>query len=214
MVDGNIIQMKLRPKHPDNGDNVLYLTIQPEARPILSGDWKLEVRGLHVSAQTTGLHIWVERSGARAVQFINASEDHTLSVPGTAEEIITVGATDLRAPFPGVIDASSYGPTRRNAAKPELSAPGLGIVSAAANRDDRSAARADSGTSMAAPHVTGAVALALSRREALGLRQLNTQQLRSYLIETVQYGSGVHNNGFGFGILDVAAFLESCDQEP
>lgn len=213
-IDGNLVRMRVRPKHPDNGDNALYITIEPDSQPIRPGPWKLEVRGLHVSAQTTGLHIWVERSGERAVRFINSSERHTLSVPGTAEEIITVGATDLRSPFPGVIDASSYGPTRRNAAKPELSAPGLEIVSAAANQSDLSAARPDTGTSMAAPHVTGAIALALSRRVGQNLSQFNTQQLRSFLVETVQYGSGVHNNGFGFGILDIAAFLEACDQEP
>jgi endonuclease G len=214
VIDGNLVRMRVRPFHRDNGDNALYISIQPDAKPILKGHWKLEVRGQHVSARTTGLHIWAERTGDRAIQFFNASEKHTLSVPGTAEEIITVGATDLRDPYPGVIDQSSFGPTRGNAAKPEISAPGLGIVSAFSNQDDLSATRPDTGTSMAAPHVAGAVALALSRRVALDRSQFNTQQIRSLLQETAQYRSGVHNNGFGFGILDVAEFLSFCDDEP
>lgn len=213
VMNGNKVQMKLRPKHPDNGDSVLYIVLSPEAKAIRPGIWTLEVRGEHVSGDTTGLHIWAERTGPRAVEFSNASEKTTISIPGTANEIITVGGTDISPDYPGVIRASSFGPSRSNAPKPELSAPGKDIVSAWSNQSDTSAATAKTGTSMAAPHVTGALALAMSRRVSQNRRQFNTQQFRSALMESVQFGSGLHHHGFGYGILDVAAFLASCDEE-
>lgn len=213
-LGGNKVQMRLRLRHPDNGDNVLYISIRPDPEPIARGVWTLEVRGKRVSADTTGLDIWVERAGARAVEFDNAVQQMTVSIPGTANHIITVSATDTAADYPGVIRASSFGPTRDGRSKPELSAPGSGIVSAHANQPDRSAAIAMTGTSMAAPHVSGAVALALSRRVALGRTQFNSEQISALLVQSVQFNSFLHHHGFGYGILDVAAFLEMCDQEP
>ncbi|MEM9317931.1 MAG: S8 family serine peptidase [Pseudomonadota bacterium] len=213
-IDGNQVQMRLRPRHPDNGDNVLYVSIGPGSEQIRPGVWSLEVRGRRISGNTTGLNMWVERSGDRAVEFDNAIQKMTLSVPGTANHIVTVGATDTADEFPGVIRASSFGPTRDGRAKPELSAPGRGIVSAHAGQSDPSATVAKTGTSMAAPHVTGAVALALSRRVAQGRSQFNSEQISALLIQSVQFTAALHHHGFGYGILDVASFLELCDEEP
>ena len=67
---------------------------------------------------------------------------------------------------------------------------------------------------MAAPHVSGAIALGMSRRVATGKRQLNHEQFTSLLIQSAQFSSTLHHTGFGFGILDVATFLEMCDQIP
>lgn len=214
ILDGNKVQMRLRLRHPDNGDNVLYISIRPDPAPIARGVWTLEVRGKRVSADSTGLDIWVERTGSRAVEFDNAVQQMTVSIPGTANHIITVSATDTAADYPGVIRASSFGPTRDGRSKPELSAPGSAIVSAHANQSDRSAAIAMTGTSMAAPHVSGAVSLALSRRVALRRTQFNSEQISALLVQSVQFNSLLHHHGFGYGILDVAAFLELCDQEP
>ncbi len=213
-LGGNKVNMRLRCVHPDNGDNVLYLSIRRGARDIAPGVWTLEVRGTRIGARTSGLHIWVERMAGRAVEFDDAHQTMTLSVPGTANHIVTVGATDTRMPFPGVIRASSFGPTRDNRPKPELSAPGRDILSARANRDARDATTTMTGTSMAAPMVTGAVALALSARVGQGRKALNQEQISSLLVQSTQFQSTLHHQGFGFGILDVAAFLDLCDEIP
>ncbi|MGI4873124.1 MAG: S8 family peptidase [Janthinobacterium lividum] len=104
----------------------------------------------------------------------------TINDPGNADLAITVGATHREMPHVyGVSYFSSKGPTGDGRVKPDLVAPGERILSCAAGRarqdpdaDTPSPDRdyvEDTGTSMAAPHVSGAVAAFLSiRREFIG----------------------------------------------
>jgi subtilisin family serine protease len=90
----------------------------------------------------------------------------TINDPGNAERAITVGATSSNPHTTGVSYFSSKGPTGDGRMKPDLVAPGERIISAAAGELLRQAQLADpgaeyiesSGTSMAAPHVSGAAA--------------------------------------------------------
>lgn len=102
---------------------------------------------------------------------------NTINDPGNAALAITVGATHRDSPHTyGVSYFSSKGPTGDGRLKPDLVAPGERITSCAAGRklkskggvvpDDKPAYIDDTGTSMAAPHVSGAIAAFLSiRRE-------------------------------------------------
>jgi serine protease AprX len=108
----------------------------------------------------------------------------TINDPGNAALAITVGATHRDMPHTyGVSYFSSKGPTGDGRLKPDLVAPGERITSCAAGKALASAFPGgkaptpakvavyveDSGTSMAAPHVSGAVANLLSiRREFIG----------------------------------------------
>jgi len=102
----------------------------------------------------------------------------TINDPGNADLAITVGSTHRDMPHVyGVSYFSSKGPTGDGRAKPDLVAPGEKILSCAAGkpRADLKAKgtdcdyREESGTSMAAPHVSGALAAFLSiRREFIG----------------------------------------------
>ena len=106
---------------------------------------------------------------------------NTINDPGNARNAITVGATHRDSPHTyGVSFFSSKGPTGDGRLKPDLVAPGERITSCAAGkklRDVRKEPDApdtayyvdDSGTSMAAPHVAGAIAAFLSiRKEFMG----------------------------------------------
>jgi serine protease AprX len=103
--------------------------------------------------------------------------DLSINDPGNAQLAITVGATSARPHSTGVSYFSSKGPTGDGRMKPDLVAPGERIVSAGAGtaleRARQSVPEAtyveDSGTSMAAPHVSGVAAALLSvHREFIG----------------------------------------------
>jgi subtilisin family serine protease len=67
---------------------------------------------------------------------------------------------------------------------------------------------------MAAPHVTGAIALALSLRRKSGKEQLSSNQLQAALIRTCKGSTGAHDPAFGYGDLDVAAFIQCIQNMP
>lgn len=112
----------------------------------------------------------------------------SINDPGNAARAITVGATHRESPHTyGVSFFSSKGPTGDGRLKPDLVAPGERITSCAAGQKlaslpaeakakgkrgknpPRAVYLDDSGTSMAAPHVSGAIAAFLSiRKEFIG----------------------------------------------
>lgn len=103
--------------------------------------------------------------------FADIATSMSIGDPANLEECIAVGAVNCDNPHTyGVWAYSSRGPTADGRAKPDLVAPGERVVSCnSAFRGPRSLYREDSGTSMAAPHVSGLLAAFLSvRREFRG----------------------------------------------
>lgn len=102
----------------------------------------------------------------------------SINDPGNAELAITVGSTHRDMPHVyGVSYFSSKGPTGDGRRKPDLVAPGEKIISCDAKPTEEKPDgnvivgkyKEDSGTSMAAPHVSGVIAAFLSvRREFIG----------------------------------------------
>jgi subtilisin family serine protease len=121
---------------------------------------------------------------AASVRPTKVGLSNTINDPGNAELAITVGATHRDAPYTyGVSYFSSKGPTGDGRVKPDLVAPGERITSCGAGKRLKKAIDSaglsasvgsayymeDSGTSMAVPHVSGAIAAFLSiRREFIG----------------------------------------------
>ena len=152
----------------------------------------------------------------------------TINDPGNAEHAITVGATHRESPHTyGVSYFSSKGPTGDGRLKPDLVAPGERIISCAAGKKlekalaTRTTANAseqpveaadktafyveDSGTSMAAPHVSGAIAAFLSiRREFIG-RPLDVKRI--FLASAIPLGREKYFEGNG--LVDLMKAIQS-----
>ncbi|MEM7360081.1 MAG: S8 family serine peptidase [Pseudomonadota bacterium] len=206
---GNISKLRLTPNHRDNGDNLLRISIFPEANQIQSGEWKLKVTGIKIRSRHGNVDLWVERTRSTNIRFHSSNDSRTLSIPGTADTVITVAASDANTPFL-LTNSSSYGLTRDGRAKPDIVAPGYRIKAAKSNRSNHDETVAYTGTSMAAPHVTGALALVMSAQHKKDpSKQFNAQNLQSALVTTTQTGGGVHSKGSGFGMLDVSALLKA-----
>jgi subtilisin family serine protease len=126
----------------------------------------------------------------------------SISDPGNAEAVITVGATHRHAPHTyGVSYFSSRGPTGDGRYKPDLVAPGEKIT--APITEDRAGTK--DGTSMAAPHVSGAAVLLMARnRELLG----NPARVKEILCSTAT-DLGRERYFQGAGMIDILRALQS-----
>ncbi|TQL70275.1 subtilisin family serine protease [Nocardioides albertanoniae] len=126
----------------------------------------------------------------------------TVGSPGAADSALTVGAVDRDD---SLADFSSRGPRVGDlAVKPDITAPGVGIVAARAAGTSLgdpvdATYTAASGTSMAAPHVAGAAALLASQHP-----DWSRAQLKDALISTAAAQDGQTAYEQGGGRVDVA----------
>jgi serine protease AprX len=116
--------------------------------------------------------------------------------------VITVGATHRSKPHVyGVSYFSSRGPTGDGRVKPDLVAPGEKILSTTPG----GGSAVKDGTSMAAPHVSGAAALLMARhRELLG----KPQRVKKILCDAAT-DLGRERYFQGGGMLDVLRAIQS-----
>lgn len=124
--------------------------------------------------------------------------EETINSPADAPEAFAVGATD---DADDIAFFSSEGPSCHGETKPELAAPGLDIRSSVPGGDFESF----SGTSMAAPHVTGAVAL----MEDAAAGSLTVDVAEEILMQTaLDLGDPGSDNTFGAGLLQAFDAVE------
>ena len=126
----------------------------------------------------------------------------SITDPGNADGVITVGATHRYWPHTyGVSFFSSRGPTGDGRLKPDLVAPGEKIESTVpGNRMD-----VMDGTSMAAPHVSGAAALLIARHTEL---KGQPTRVKAILCKTAT-DLGREPSFQGAGMLDTLRALQS-----
>lgn len=126
----------------------------------------------------------------------------SITDPGNAPSVITVGATHRLDPHGyGVSYFSSRGPTGDGRLKPDLVAPGEKVISTVPDNLEE----AMDGTSMAAPHVSGAAAMILARHPELIGRPA---EIKRILCSTA-VDLGRERYFQGAGLLDILHALES-----
>lgn len=197
---GRIYHRKNDPNNRDNHIEVFLYTGAP------AGVWILRLMGEYVI--TGRFHAWIERAIPGAQSSFDhriTSRKYTLGTIATSPLVITVGAYNANVEGRPLAPFSSCGPTRdERQDKPELLAPGVGVV--AARSIPRDAVRqeglliARSGTSMATPHVTGVVATMF---EAAG-RAVSISEIRDCLQQSAdQVTDAKRLNCCAWGLLNI-----------
>ncbi|RQM22314.1 hypothetical protein B5M09_010754, partial [Aphanomyces astaci] len=130
-----------------------------------------------------------------------------MDYPAASPEVISVGSIDTRGYVTG---SSSLGPSTVGDLKPDISAPGSLIRSAVHSDDDSLWFR--SGTSMAAAHVSGAIALYLSANKDATYDHVYTALAKNVDTDTLfpsdKTCGGIPNtqypnNVYGYGLLNI-----------
>ncbi|TMW65425.1 hypothetical protein Poli38472_008067 [Pythium oligandrum] len=126
--------------------------------------------------------------------------------PGDNANVITVGSIDS---LNSLSRFSSKGPTTKGLLKPDISAPGSAIKSSCYTGDADYCSK--SGTSMATPHVAGAIALYLKAKPSATYDEIKQAFQSTSLVITTATGytcgntldTTIPNNQFGYGRLDI-----------
>ncbi|POM74160.1 Subtilisin serine protease [Phytophthora palmivora] len=136
----------------------------------------------------------------------------TIASPGDSASVITVGATDIND---ALASFSSKGPTVRGLRKPDVAAPGALILSSCWTDDTSYCFK--SGSSMASPHVAGAIALYLSANPGTSYDKikdlLQSRAVSTTLTTPTGYTCGntqdrtFPNNQYGYGRIDIFNIL-------
>jgi subtilisin family serine protease len=202
------------------------------APQIATGTWTY--RFLSGTSGTRKVDAWItnyQLGAAKPVFVSGMTETNIITSPGTANNVLTVGAfstkrswVDIRgttrtyfyAVLNEIADFSSCGPRRDGAQLPHVSAPGYGVGAALSSHSLPSDTyilqdgvhRMNNGTSVAAAHVAGGVALMLEKNPNLTPTEVRNQ-LQS-AATTDAWTGAVPNVEWGYGKLHLESMATSA----
>ena len=222
---GNLACVYSELRHPTNGDNHIGIILE-KGEGWEAGTWELILRGEEV--RHGDFDTWADRPGSNTIIAFkrHQSDSSTVTLPATANSVITVGGFVSRPAAGGDTGevkgtlslGSSIGPTRDGRIKPDITAPSSQIMAPRLRTDACPPASFPpsydlvSGTSMAAPHVAGTIAL------LWGLwPDLSSEQIRDALYSTARqdvFTGATPNTRWGQGKLDAGAAYKLLSTQP
>lgn len=161
----------------------IYIEFIPVNTYVDTGTWKINLIPRRIVDGTYDM--WLPGGSAinQGTRFLYPMPETTLTIPSTAQKVISVGAYDSR--YQAVADFSGRGYTRENRLiKPDLVAPGVNIMTTAVGGGYRT----QSGTSFATPFVTGSAALLMEFGIVRGNDPyLYGEKVKAYLIRGARH---------------------------
>lgn len=180
----------------------LYLVLSGYEGEVEQGVWRIHF--VPEKIVDGRYDIWLQSGNVLnpVTRFLSPVLTDTLTIPSTADNVITVSAYDPRTSQ--YASFSGRGPTAGRQQKPDLAAPGVGIMSTAPGGGYQS----KSGTSMAAPFVSGGAALLMEWGIVRGNDPfLYGEKVKAYLISGARKLPGFQeypNSQVGWGALCVS----------
>lgn len=139
--------------NPYNRNQEIFVSFQGKDNYIDKGQWKVLIHPKQIVSGVVDAYLPIRASLTGNVEFLNPTEFGTLTIPSTAEGLITVAAYDQNVDDFAYFSGRGY--TANDQIKPDLAAPGVDIYTAYPGNDYSFA----SGTSMAVPFVSGSACL-------------------------------------------------------
>lgn len=184
----------------------IFFQVSAVSGQIPIGIYKVKIRAENVVEGTYDLYLPTVEEVGNDTSFVNSDPNVTLTIPSTAQNVITVGGYDsLR----GIIaDFSGRGYTLNVVyTKPDLTAPAVNVLATSLGGGYSPV----TGTSFAAPFVSGAAAILMEWGITRGNDPfLYGERLKAYL-KRGAYRSAIleyPNNQWGYGTLCVGDALE------
>lgn len=229
-IGGTPVATVVSPPQPDpnNGKRKIDVTL---TGPVRKGIWKIELH--EIGGAAAAVDVWVERENIDVwpqFGFGDIITDNTVESPSTARSVVAVGAyvsepgsnfsaygSIAESSSRGLDSASGVPPDR---VRPHLVAPGRRIISAAVSQEmhpqDIKARFGGwllnrhvifSGTSQAAPHVAGVIALMFQKNPTLTYRDVRRILAATTKKDQIPPELVLPNAVWGAGKLDAAAAL-------
>jgi subtilisin family serine protease len=186
---------------PNNHDNMIGVWLKQGS----TGKWTIRLTNLQNTK--TEYHAWIERDDDGQSTFTQPLDNsHTLGSISCSKLTITVGSYDAHKASKPLSWFSSSGPTRDGRQKPEISAPGHDVIAASSRTVN--GVTTMSGTSMAAPAVTGAIAVLLGEAKSRNIN-LTIEAIRKIVIDSArkQPPAKAPDNRYGAGRISLKSMI-------
>ncbi len=225
-------------RDPINGDYLALIDIYDEIEDQAPAAGLWTVRARNTSAEDTRLDLWVSFDALGAIGanvFVADGMENAMLVdsPASSDSVLAVGAYVTKYQWAAsdgkvyqyegsgedvvlgrIAPFSSPGPRRDGVVKPDIAAPGMGIVAARSTvgRPDFTDVRLTTpdgmhvisqGTSQASPHAAGVAALVLQKHPGVAMRDLFARVHSSGRVDP--FTGPVPNGSFGYGRIDAVA---------